>query len=146
MREHRDVALFAGSVLLYAILLSAIAWGLPRTHYNPSDALIAIPVASVILSARGASWRRRLLYAGLVIGIFVIVDSAFLVSGLMHSAFEGLARLEPVVSVTAVAYMFFVQGFPLLILVLFVGRDPSVLWTKPSGTQQRAGRAKRKKR
>jgi hypothetical protein len=131
MQQKRDVVIFMASVLLFSLLLSAVAWMLPKINYNPSDTLIVIAVASVILSARGASWRRRLLYSGLVLGVFVLVDFVFLSSGLMRYAFVGLEALDPVPSVLAVAYMFFAQGFPFVVLLLFAGRNPSMLWTKP---------------
>jgi len=128
MPKPRDLALFMGSVLGFAVALSAIAWLLPRVDYNPSDALGVIGVASVILSARGASWPRRLLYSGIVIAGFILVDASFLISGLMHYAFAGLAALNPGPSVLAITFVIFAQVFPLAVLVVFVGRDPSVLW------------------
>ncbi|MDR3686257.1 MAG: hypothetical protein P4L93_04785 [Coriobacteriia bacterium] len=131
MRPNRDIAVLAVSVVLFATVLSVVAWVLPKVNYNPEDALIVIPVASVILSARGASWRRRLLYAGLVIGVFLLVDFAFLASGLMQYSFAGLSQLDPLPSVLAVVYLFFAQGFPFVVLILFAGRNPSMLWTKP---------------
>ena len=131
MHQKRDLTLFLGSVLLWSVALSAIAWSMPRTRgFNPHDALIVIPVAAVILSARGASWRRRLLYAGLVLGVFVAVDIAFLSSGLMGYAFAGLSTGDPKASVMAVTYLFFAQGFPFVVLLIFAGRNPSVLWKK----------------
>jgi hypothetical protein len=139
----RDFAFFAASVLVFAVALSAIAWTLPRDYYNPSDALAAIASASVILSARGARWPRRLAYAAVALAGYVLVDAAFMLSGMMHWAFAGLSVGDRAGSVAAVAFMFFAQLFPLAILVLFAGRNPSILWLPaekpghPSGGKRR---------
>jgi hypothetical protein len=144
MQPRRDVAIFAGSVLAYSVLFSAIVWTLPRTHgFNPHDALITIPVVSVILSARGASWRRRLTYAGLDVVIFVLADYAFLASGLMAYSFAGLRTFQLVPSIMAVAYMFFAQVLPFFVLLLFIGRDPSILWVKAASQKAKPGRTGR---
>ena len=131
MPSRRDLLVFLISVLFYSVVLSAIAWTLPKINWNPADALIVIPSAAVILSARGATWRRRLLCAGLVLGVFLLADFVFLASGLMHYAFAGLSELDVVPSVLAVVYMFFAQAFPFVVLLLFVGRNPAMLWTRP---------------
>jgi hypothetical protein len=134
--SSRDLAIFAGSVLAFALVLSAIAWSLPRVNYNPSDALSAIGATSVILSARGASWGRRLAYGSLALAGFVAVDATFLMSGAMHWAFTGLSEGDRSGSVAAVAFLFFAQIFPLAVLVVFAGRNPSILWLPAQHTKQ----------
>ena len=134
MSAKRDIAVFVVVTLAWSVALAAFFWLLPKVTYNPADALITISAASVILAARGVSWRRRLIYAAVVLGIFLLVDYWFLSSGMMHAAFAGLNAGDTGQSVTAVAYMVFAQALPFVILVLFVGRDPSVLWrSTPKG-------------
>ncbi len=131
MRSRHDTMAFVASVALVSVALSAVVWALPRTLYNPADLLIVIPVVSIILSARGASWRRKLLYGGLAVGVFLLVDFVFLTTGAMHFAFSGLSRMRLLPALLAIAYMCFAQGFPFVVLLLFVGRNPSMLWTSP---------------
>jgi hypothetical protein len=140
MPPKRDLLVFLVWVFFYSVVLSAIAWMLPKINWNPADALIVIPVVAVILSARGATWRRRLLCAGLVLGVFLLVDFVFLASGLMHWAFAGLSELELVPSVLAVVYMFFAQAFPFVVLLMFAGRNPAMLWTRPDAPPEVAPR------
>ena len=126
----RDTGVFVLLTLVFSVVLSGLFWVLPRIAYNPSDALILIPATSAILAARGARWRRRLVFAGLSLGGFLLVDYVFLRSGLMRSSFAGLAQAEPGWSTLAVAYLFFAQGLPFVVTLLFVGDTPSILWTK----------------
>ncbi len=63
MHPKRDVAIFVGWVFAYSLLLSAVVTWLPRVGgYAPTDSLIVIAVVSVMLGARGVSWRRKLGY------------------------------------------------------------------------------------
>jgi hypothetical protein len=131
MRPTRDVSIFVGSAIAYSIGLSLLAWSLPRLFgYKPSDSLIVISVASAILAARGAPYRRKLLYAGVVLGGFVLVDFALTASGFLGWVAGGYG-VGVVRTAIGVLYDVFAYGFPLVVLVVFVGRDVSVLWVKP---------------
>jgi hypothetical protein len=139
------MGVFLGLTLVYSVALSAVLWSLPRVSYNPSDALIVIPATSAILAARGATWRRRLVFAGIAMGGFLLADYVFLRSGLMHSSFEGLSQGDPWGSVVAVAYLAFAQGLPFVVMLLFVGRDPSVLWAKREAASAKSAMTTHKK-
>ena len=130
MRSRHDVAFFACRVAAFSVLLAAVAWSLPGLQgLDPRHSLTVIPAASVILGARGASWRRKAAFAGAMLGIFVGLDAAFVMSGAMDYVLEasgsGLAA-----STLGVAYGVLSLALPLAFLLVFVRRDPSILWVK----------------
>lgn len=142
--RRRDVAIFVGSALAYSVLLALLAWSLPRLlSYKPSDSLIVIAAASIILAARGAPYRRKLAHAGVLLGGFVVLDFALTASGFIAWVARGYV-VDPVPTVIGVVYEVFSYGFPLVVLVLFVGRDVSVLWAKPGKPAAKAFKARRK--
>ena len=129
MRRLPSVLIFIVSVLAYSILLSALIWMLPKGRFNPSNSFIVLPAVSVMLSARGVAWRRRLAYAAATLGTFLVVDFLFASSGLAASVWP-VFGVELGASALGVVYMAFSMAFPLAALFVFVGRDPSVLWSK----------------
>lgn len=147
MRRPPDVSVFVGSVIAYSVLLSAVVWSLPglRGVFYPHNSLIVIPVVSVILSARGVPWRRRLSYAGAILGTFLVIDYLFTSSGLAAYAWQFLG-VGLVATALGVFYMVFAQAFPLGVLLLFAGRDPSILWVRPPSQKSRASSKIHRKR
>jgi hypothetical protein len=145
VRRPPDVFVFAVSVILWALLLSAVTAFVPGLPgYGRSDSLIVIPVASVMLSARGATWKRRLLYAGTVLVVFMIFDYLFVTLG--AAAYLLRARgFAPAEWAVGAAYVAMSLAFPAGALLVFVGRDPSMLWTK-SATIAKKPSAKKKGR
>jgi hypothetical protein len=129
MRRLPDILIFVGSVIVYSVLLAALIWMLPKGRFNPSNSFIVLPAVSVMLSARGIAWRRRLGYAAATLGTFLVVDFLFASSGLAASVWP-VFGVELGASVTGVVYMAFSMAFPLAALFVFVGSDPSVLWVK----------------
>jgi hypothetical protein len=133
MRRLSDVLIFFGSVIVYSVLLAALIWMLPKGRFNPSNSFIVLPAVSVMLSARGVAWRRRLAYAAATLGTFLVVDFLFASSGLAASVWP-VFGVELGASAIGVVYMAFSMAFPLAALFVFVGSDPSVLWVKVRST------------
>jgi hypothetical protein len=133
MRRLPDVLIFFGSVIVYSVLLAALIWMLPKGRFNPSNSFIVLPAVSVMLSARGVAWRRRLAYAAATLGTFLVVDFLFASSGLAASVWP-VFGVELGASAIGVVYMAFSMAFPLAALFVFVGSDPSVLWVKVRST------------
>lgn len=124
MRHGRDVTIFVGSVLAYSLLLSAV------TPDRLANSLFAVTVTSVIFAARGCSWKRKLVYAGAAFGGVVLFDRAFFLLGLDARLYAFGAELAA--TTFGLLYLVFTVAYPLAVLLLFVGRDPSVLWVKPA--------------
>ena len=121
--------------LVYATMLYAAAWWLGQSWPSVWWATFDAAFVAVILAARGASWGRRLYFAGLILGF-----SAGLSAVVAHTAMGDAARvmatlgghfatnsqLGEYAALEALAH-----GIPVGIIVLFVGRRPSILWTEP---------------
>lgn len=132
MRKPPDVAIFVGSVILWSVALAMATYFVPGLpSYGRTDSLIVIPVASVILSARGATWSRRLRYAGLVLAVFLTFDYLFVSLG-AASYLLGAGGFGPAAWALGVVYVAMSLAFPAGTLLVFVGRDPSMLWTEPA--------------
>jgi hypothetical protein len=146
MQERSDVGIFVASVVVYSVLLAAGLWWLPSLGgFSPSDSLVTIPVVSVILSARAIDWRRRLAYAGVILGTFLAINFVFAYSGLLTEVGKALGD-DLLASTIGVAYIALSFAFPIGCLLLFVGRDPSILWAKPSvRTRKRPAKARRRR-
>jgi hypothetical protein len=130
MRKPPDVAIFLSLVLLWSLVLSVLASRMPGIpNFSRTNSLIAIPVASVILSARGARWWDKLKYACVVLGVFVAFDYAFVTSGAGAIIVRG-EGLTPGVLALGVLYVAMGLAFPVGVLIVFAGRDPSKLWEK----------------
>jgi len=132
MRRLPDVPVFVCLVVAYSLALTAMVWFVPglRGVFYPRNSLIVVPVVSVILSARAVSWRRRLIFDGVILGTFVIIDLVFTSTGLAAFAWASLATGFAATAL-GVAYMVFAQAFPLVVLLVFVRDEPSILWRRP---------------
>jgi len=134
MQRPRDLTIFVVSVLIYSLVLSAGLAVLPNLPgYSKTSPFIAIAIASVMLGARGVSWRRRLAYAGVVLGVFISFNLAFTAVGAWRYLKDAPIS-SPLVWVLGIGYVVMGLAFPLAALLLFVGRDPSVLWVKRTPT------------
>ena len=120
MHPTRDITIFAASVFGYSLVFSYLA---RNASGNP---LFAIAIASVMLSALGVPWPRKLVFATVCLGGFVLFELAFDALGL--TARMASFGYEMVASVIGTVYIVLVLAYPLVVLLLFVGRDPSVLW------------------
>ena len=88
------------------------------------------PVISAMLAARGFSWKRKLIYASITLGVFALFRLAYEVFGLLEIAARQQAENPDAPSLLVLFYGAFLTSFPLAMLVFFVGRTPSLLWSK----------------
>lgn len=123
MQPGRDIAIFVGLVAVFSTAIAFVARDLLT-----ENALFAVAVASVILAARGAEWKRKLPYAAIALGGLVASEQLTVVLGL--GEYMGGFGVEAAATALGVAYIAFTLTFPLAVLLLFVGRDPSVLWSR----------------
>ena len=95
------------------------------------DSLILVPVLSVMVAALGVGWRRKLLYIAITLVGFVTVDLLTLKLGVAKLAVDPRAYGvdAPRTILLALAEVF-VVAYPIVLLIVFVGSKPGVLWTK----------------
>lgn len=127
----RDIAIFAASVVACSLVLSFLAQGLVI------NALFAVAPISVILSARGFSWERRLAFTAVTLGGFVVLERTFESIGFPELVQE--SSVHPMYTVLGAAYVIALLAYPTLLLLLFIGGNPSALWTSPSQDRAREG-------
>jgi len=136
MRAHSEVIAFG---LWWIALSVAIGWGLwtvptllPTSHpYSLRNSMFLVPVLAAMLAARGHTWKRKLTFALLALGIFLLADLAAVLSGLqsmsVNARYFGTGFWR---SLLVVAYSTFIAAYPLVCLALFVGKKPARLWSK----------------
>jgi len=118
----RDIAIFVGLVLLYSIPLSYVL------RNALSNSMLAIAIGSVFLAARGLDWRRKLIGAGAVLGGFLLFE--FLYGYLGLTSRMATYGMDLVGTTLGLLYIVVTFSYPLVVLLLLVGRDPSVLWRR----------------
>lgn len=124
-------------VTILSFAIAALLWSLPQTgSCNLRGDLTMIPLASMILSASGASWRRRAAFVALLVAVSLAVDAVFL------SLFEEYLAAG---SVLTSFYVTLVVTGPVVVFIFFVRKDPSMLWTPRSaeGSARKLPQAKR---
>lgn len=121
MRPVRDIAVFVLLVITYSTLIALL------TRNILTSSLVAVACVSVILAARGVGWKRRGLFALIGFVGFALFDKAYDLFGLT----DRLATFgsETIGTVLGLTYIVVTFAYPLAVLVAFIGRDPSVLWT-----------------
>jgi hypothetical protein len=148
MRARRDLGIFAVSCVAWSLLLSAVVWSVPSVAgYAPGASIITVTIASVILSARGSSWMRKAAFALGMVSAFAVADAAFFFSGGMAYVMNAPV-LAPLAVVLGIVYLLIEVALPITVLLVFVGGEPSVLWTESSnnGTAAREDRRESSRR
>jgi ABC-type amino acid transport system permease subunit len=133
----RDKALFAGSALALSALLFWI-WPAVTIDLEAGGQLFArgpflIPVLAVILSARGVGLTRKLVFAGISLASLIAADVVAGLAGIQAVAAGCGVDVGYAESVLATVYLAFRRGFPLAVLLVFVGREPERLWCRSTG-------------
>lgn len=136
MPRGREIAIYAGLVIACSVVLGAILHPLAG-----GNSLMAAGVASVILCARGFGWGRKVAFAAIVLLGFGAFQRWYDLLGLTVGG-GFVTELAP--TVLGMIYIVFMMAFPLFVLVIFVGRDPSALWT-PASSDTESNRPGRKK-
>jgi hypothetical protein len=139
----RDKALFAAvSVALSFGLFGIAAWLKSAHYYTPLSGGFVLAAIAVMIAARGVSWKRKTLFALSTLGAFTAFDVLTLVTGLRDTSGSSLAGTPTgsLLSLLGLLGAIVPLVLPLGMLAIFVGNDPSVLWTSPSDRQPPAGR------
>lgn len=137
----RDKAVFAGVSLAVSFALFGIVAALRANHYyTPLNVGFVLPAAAVMIAALGASWRRKLVAIAIMLGAYTAVDALAVVTGFQAAVARphGTDSAGELVGLAVIAYSLVPMIFPLAALAIFVGRDPSMLWTpKAQGGKRR---------
>ena len=130
-QEHFDTVFGAAFVAL-SVVLAALLWAARDTIglYAPNRGLLPVSAVSAMLASRGFTWKRKLTYAGLTLGIYILFGALAAATGLHARAAYELNNSGPFPSALTMVYLAFLMAFPLAMLVLFVGRRPSSLWVR----------------
>jgi len=132
MRLRSDVLLFSASFVVISMALGWLFWSVvtPAGAYALETTMLAVPVISAMLASIGFGWRRKLVYAAFTFGLYVFTSLVAEIVGLRETAIQQLAGTGGIPSAGVVLYVAWLTTFPLAMLVLFVGRTPSLLWSK----------------
>jgi len=130
----RDKLLFGAlsavvSFVLFKALSAAYFRGWPVSGYHTGEFSI---VLAVMVAALGVGWRRKLAFLAATFGGILAIEWFARAAGI-----AALAASDPTSGTVAfnsnVWYFTMTPAFPIVMLALFVGRNPAVLWTRPDG-------------
>jgi uncharacterized membrane protein YphA (DoxX/SURF4 family) len=131
MHRKRDTLWF---IVWFVVLSLALGWVFWQSGSAPVGlSMLAVPVTSAMLAAQGFSWKRKLTYAALTLGLYVLGSVIADVTGFLEFATQEANGAISLSSLWVILYEVYLFTFPLAMLVLFVGRRPSLLWSKDSG-------------
>jgi hypothetical protein len=123
----RDKALFgAASVAVSLGLYAAVWWWRAMGLYVPVGVGFDLPVIAVIVCALGATWQRKAVTVAITLGVLTALDLVGEATGLSWVASYASTSLL----------------FPIAVLAVFVGMNPSVLWTRASQEPRARGVSK----
>jgi len=121
-------------LVLAAVLYSVLRW-LTVSWPDAWWLGYATAAVAVMLAAQGVSWTRKLLFAGttavLSVLLFEAVSRTFLMSAADVLRDSGVVGASHLLILAFVVVQLLFLGAPLAALALFVGGQPSVLWTTP---------------
>ena len=128
MHPRRELATFIAGFVLLSLVLGWFFWSSSIAQVGVS--MLAVPVISAMLASQGFSWRRKLTYAAATLGLYVLGSLIAEATGLAAAASQQIIDPSSFPSLWVVLYMAYLSTFPFAMLVLFVGRTPSLLWSK----------------
>lgn len=128
MPNNRNTLWFIFWFVVFSLALGWVFWQSGSAPVGLS--MLAVPVASAMLAAQGFSWKRKLTYAALTLGLYVLGSVIAEATGFLEIATQEANGTLALSSVWVVLYEVYLFTFPLALLVLFVGRTPSLLWSK----------------
>jgi hypothetical protein len=127
----RDKALFgAASVAVSFGLYAAVWWWQAAGFYVPVGAGFDLPVIAVVVCALGATWQRKVVTVAITLGVLTTLDLVGQATGFLWVASYASTSLL----------------FPIAVLVIFVGMNPSMLWTRAPQESRARGASKTRAR
>jgi len=133
MRRSQRAVWFVAKSTVLSLVLGWLFWSSTSTLIGVS--MLAAPVVSVMLAAEGFTWKRKLVYAVATTALYILGSAVADATGLMELANRQLTGNVALPSVWVVIYMTYLTTFPLLMLVLFAGRTPSLLWSRSTDSR-----------
>ncbi len=128
MQPRRELITFIAGFVLLSLVLGWFFWSSSFAQVGVS--MLAVPVISAMLASRGFSWRRKVTYAAATLGLYVAGSLVAQATGLVALASQQVLDSSSFPSLSVVLYMAYLSTFPFAMLLLFVGRNPSLLWSK----------------
>ena len=128
MHRKRDAILFAALFVALSLALGWVFWN--STSAQVGVSMLAVPVISAMLAAQGFTWKRKLIYAAATLTLYLLGSAIANATGLIALATDQLNSGTSFPSPWVLVYMAYLTAFPFVMLVLFVGRNPSLLWSK----------------
>lgn len=89
-----------------------------------------VSMVSTMLASVGFSRRRKIVYVSAAVGVYVLAVVVAGWAGLPELAGEQLSTSSTFPPVWVNVYLAFLMTFPFVMLVLFVGRTPTLLWSR----------------
>lgn len=131
MHAERHPVRFGVGFLVWSAVLG---WVFSSTRvvvgtYSPSMSMLAVPCVGAMLAAVGFGWRRKIAYACTSLALYVLSTIVADVAGLGALASRQLNSPTSFPSVSVLLFMAYLSTFPFAMLILFVGRRPSLLWS-----------------
>lgn len=129
MQARRDAIIFGVSfIALSAVLGWLFANSTGPVGYYLDVSMLAVPVMSAMLASVGFGWRRKLTYSSITLGLYMLSGVVAELAGLHELARQQLTATDSFPSVWVVLYMTWLTTFPFLMMILFVGKKPSLMW------------------
>jgi pheromone shutdown protein TraB len=128
MHPRRELALFIAESVLLSLVLGWFFWN--STVAEVGVSMLAVPVISAMLASQGFGWRRKLTYTAATVGLYILGSQLARVTGLVELASKQILHPSSFPSLSVALYAAYLSTFPFAMLLLFVGRNPSLLWRK----------------
>lgn len=128
MRADTGIVRFAVVFVVLSLALGWLVWS--SDTQATSSSMLAVPVVSAMVAAVGFSARRKIAYVAATAALYLLGTSTAEVSGLRQAAALELASGDAFPSLPTLLYLAWLSVFPLVMLLLFVGREPGRLWRR----------------
>jgi len=128
MHRKREAVWFAVLFVILSLALGWIFWN--STSAQVGVSMLGVPVISAMLASQGFTWKRKLVYAAATLALYLLGTAIADATGLIAAATEYVNAGTSFPSLWVLLYMAYLTAFPFVMLVLFAGRNPSLLWSK----------------
>ncbi len=132
MRDRIGLIRFSASFAVLSTVLGWFFWSTTTTgslgSYTFQNGMLAAPVLGAMLASVGFRWKRKLTYSAITVVLCVMSGAAAELLGLRALVMTDVSRAASFPSVASILYVSWLTTLPFVMLVLFVGRTPSLLW------------------